>query len=282
MMTQKSLHPPIGRGIIYGAIGGLVGGIVMYVIMSAVMLALNMGANCFAIIVAMITGQPYSNSLIPLGVAVHLITSTVIGAIFGIVITSIRKLRITGFARGIGYGVATGLIAFVVIFLPITMTVMPSKMVDVMKAMNSQMMPTSSSGMMSGDEKGATMPSSSNNMPSSNTGGMADKGAMSGNTGMGEKFRMMSSNSTSGRMMQGGSHQMSGKSGMMMSGSSSSNGMNNNQMMMTMPDSAKLQGMITEGSLLGHIVFGAVLGAVKTLLLIKTQARSKEKSKLKF
>jgi hypothetical protein len=101
MMTQKSLHPPIGRGIIYGAIGGLVGGIVMYAIMSAVMLALNMGANCFAIIVAMITGQPYSNSLIPLGIAVHLTTSTVIGVIFGVVISSIGKLRITGFARDV-------------------------------------------------------------------------------------------------------------------------------------------------------------------------------------
>jgi len=50
--------------------------------------------------------------------------------------------------------------------------------------------------------------------------------------------------------------------------------------MMTMPDPAKMQSMITEGSLLVHIVFGAVLGAVTTLLLIKMQARSKENSKL--
>ena len=326
MMTQKSLHPPIGRGIIYGAIGGLVGGIVMYAIMSVVMLAINMGANCFAIIVAMITGQPYSNNLIPLGVAVHLITSTVIGAIFGVIITSIRKLKITGFARGIRYGVAAGLIAFVVIFLPITLTVMPSKMMDVMKAMDSQIMPAASSGLISSGGKGPMTPSSSNNMPSSNTGGMAGKVGMSGNTGMGEKSGMMSSNSTSGGMMQGSSNQMNGKSGMMMSGSSTGssndagmsnnntpsgktnemtgkaamssnigmgqksemnsgsssniNGMNNNQMMMTMPDPAKLQSTITQGSLLGHTVFGAVLGAVTTLLIIKTQVRNKEKSKL--
>ena len=76
MMTQ-SLHRPFGRGIIYGAIGGFVGGLVMYAVMSGVMLAVNMGANCFAVIVALITGQPYSNSLVPLGVSVHLLTSTV-------------------------------------------------------------------------------------------------------------------------------------------------------------------------------------------------------------
>lgn len=127
MMTQ-SLHRPTGRGVIYGAIGGFVGGLVMYAIMSGVMLAIGMGANCFAVIIALITGQPYSNGLIPLGVAVHLITSTVIGVIIGVIIGSANKPRITGFGRGIGFGVTTGLIAFAVIFLPIAMTVMPPKM----------------------------------------------------------------------------------------------------------------------------------------------------------
>src|SRR5215831_13665976 len=154
MMTQR-LHRPVGRGAIYGAVGGFVGGLVMYAVMSAVMLAIDMGANCFAVIIALITGQQYSNGLVPLGVSVHLITSTVIGVIFGLVIGGVNKLKITGFVKGIGFGVATGLIAFVIIFLPIAMTVMPPKMTDLMKAMNSEMT------MPAGSSKGAMMSGSS-------------------------------------------------------------------------------------------------------------------------
>jgi hypothetical protein len=204
-------------------------------VMSGVMLAVNMGANCFAVIVALITGQPYSNGLVPLGVSVHLITSTVIGAIFGMIISTVNKLRITGFAKGIGFGVATGLIAFVIIFLPIAMTVMPPKMMDLMKAMNSQMMTSGSNtgGMMSGSTSGSSSSGmmSTSKMPSSNTpaaGGMSEKSAMSGNSAM------------------------------------------NGQMAMV-PDMAKIQSMIVGGSLLGHVVYGAVLGTIVTILLVKTR-----------
>ena len=76
MMTQSRLHRPIGKGIIFGAIGGFVGGLVMYAVMSGVMEAIGMGANCFAVILALITGQPFSNSLVPIGLAIHLVTST--------------------------------------------------------------------------------------------------------------------------------------------------------------------------------------------------------------
>jgi hypothetical protein len=255
-MTQ-SLHRPFGRGIIYGAIGGFVGGLVMYAVMSGVMLAINMGANCFAVIIALITGQPYSNGLIPLGVSVHLITSTVIGAIFGIVISAINKLRITGFAKGIGFGVATGLIAFVIIFLPVAMTIMPPKMMDLMKAMSSQM-PMSGinkGAMMSGGSSSTGMMSTSK-MPSSNTssaGGMGEKSTMSGNSAL------------------------NGKSGMMSTSSSSNTGMNSQMAMM--PDMAKMQSMIIGGSLLGHVVYGAVLGSIVTVLLVKTRTGREKTSR---
>src|ERR687887_1634672 len=135
MMTQSSLHRPIGKGIIFGAIGGFVGGLVMYAVMSGVMEAIGMGANCFAVILALITGQPFSNSLVPIGLAIHLITSTIIGVIFGVIISSISKLRINGFAKGIGFAVAAGLVAFAILFLPIAMIAMPPKMMELMQMM---------------------------------------------------------------------------------------------------------------------------------------------------
>lgn len=264
MMTQ-SLHRPTGRGIIYGAIGGFVGGLVMYAIMSGVMLVIGMGANCFAVIIALVTGQPYSNGLIPLGVAVHLITSTIIGAIFGVIIGSVNKFRITGLSRGIGFGVATGLIAFVVLLLPIAMSVMPPKMMDLVKAMNSQM-PSGSSGMMSGrGGSGGSHGSSSSAMMSGskmsgggNTGDrMTEKSTISGNAAMNGKSGMMSASSSGGSSDKGANSAMNDK--------------------VMMPDMTKLQFSIIGGSLLGHVVYGAVLGAVTTLLLVRTKAQDTKK-----
>lgn len=141
-MTEiEARHYPAGRSVVYGLIGGVVGGAVMYGVMSAVMIAIGMGGNCFAIIMGMITGQPYDAALGP-GIAVHFATSIAIGAIFGAV-TSIGKLRITGFGKGIGLGAATGVIAYLVIFLPLAMTVIPPHMMDLMKTMPM----TGSSGM---------------------------------------------------------------------------------------------------------------------------------------
>ena len=224
MMRQSSLHRPIGKGIVFGAIGGFVGGLVMYTVMSGVMEAIGMGANCFAVILALITGQPFSNSLVPIGLAIHLVTSTIIGAIFGIVITSINKLRVNRFARGISFGVAAGLIAFVVLFLPIAVIAMPPKMMELMKMM--PMSGSSSSQMMS-----------------------------SGN-----------SNGKSGGMMMTGGSGGSSSAGM----SEKSGGMNNEQMMMMKNELPKMQSMIMAGSLLSHIIYGAALGSVVTILLVKT------------
>jgi hypothetical protein len=243
MMTQSSLHRPIGKGIIFGAIGGFVGGLVMYAIMSGVMETIGMGANCFAVILALITGQPFSNSLVPIGFAIHLIASIVIGAIFGVVISSINKLRVNGFARGIGFGVAAGLIAFVILFLPIAMIAMPPKMIDLMKIMP---MGSSSSQMMS---------SSNSNGKSSGmmTGGSSSGGSASSNSGMNGK----SPAATSGGMKSE---------------------MKNDQMMMK-NELPKMQSMIMEGSLLSHIIYGAALGSVVTILLVKTARTTTAKTK---
>jgi hypothetical protein len=243
-MTQSSLHRPIGKGIVFGAIGGFVGGLVMYAVMSGVMEAIGMGANCFAVILALITGQPFSNSLVPIGLAIHLVTSTIIGAIFGIVITSINKLRVNRFARGISFGVAAGLIAFVILFLPIAMIAMPPKMMELM-----QMMPMGGSG------------SSSQMMSGSN------------------------SNGKSGGMMTGGGEGGSSNSGMneksmaAPSGGGMKSEMNNDQMMMMKNELPKMQSMIIAGSLLSHIIYGAALGLVVTILLTKTAKITTAKTK---
>jgi hypothetical protein len=57
-----------------------------------------------------------------------------------------------------------------------------------------------------------------------------------------------------------GSSVMNGKSGMM----STNSGSEMNGQMAMMPDTAKIQFTIIAGSLLGHLVYGAVLGSIVT------------------
>jgi hypothetical protein len=52
---------------------------------------------------------------------------------------SVDKLKITGFRKGTGEGLITGMIAFGVLFIPISMMVMPPVLVQMMMQMNPNM-----------------------------------------------------------------------------------------------------------------------------------------------
>jgi hypothetical protein len=132
-MTMEAIQYSKKTAIGAGIVGGVAGGAVMYDIMSALMTQIGMGANCFAIIMGLISGQSYENALVP-GITAHFLTSIAIGVAFGAVI-NIKKFHIHGFGKGVGLGIATGIIAYAVIFLPIAVTAMPPHMMDLMKMM---------------------------------------------------------------------------------------------------------------------------------------------------
>ncbi|MGI0074030.1 MAG: hypothetical protein ACREA3_09490 [Nitrosotalea sp.] len=168
---QYSKKTAIGAGIV----GGIAGGAVMYGMMSTLMTQIGMEANCFAIIMGLITGQSYENALWP-GITAHFLTSIAIGVAFGAVI-NIKKFQIRGFAKGVGLGIATGVIAYAAIFLPIAMTALPPHMMDLMK-----MMP------MTGEKGMSENAMKSNSM---NEQGMANTSSeMKAKSAMDEKMKM--------------------------------------------------------------------------------------------
>jgi len=132
-MTMKSILYPKKVSLGAGIVGGIVGGVVMYGIMAILMTQIGMNANCFAIIMGLITGQSYENALGP-GIVAHFLTSIAIGVAFGAII-NVKKFQIRGFGKALGLGIATGVIAYVVIFVPIAMTVLPPHMMDLMAMM---------------------------------------------------------------------------------------------------------------------------------------------------
>lgn len=126
----------VGRGIGVGAISGVIAGAVMLPVMMVTNTMMGNPALVFQTMTGMMMGQGIATAA-GVGIGLHMLASTIIGIIFG-AITSSDRLRLTGFRKGVGLGVATGMIAFVVLFLPLMMTVLPPQMVGLMHMMNPQ------------------------------------------------------------------------------------------------------------------------------------------------
>jgi len=60
------------------------------------------------------------------GFGMHMLTSVLIGIIFGAATALIKKFWITGFKKGVIEGLIIGIIAFVILFIPISTGVMPA------------------------------------------------------------------------------------------------------------------------------------------------------------
>ncbi len=117
-----------------GAAGGIVAGIVMLVPMMLMMSMMNLPSDLFPKLLGLTMGLPPDSAAMA-GTGLHLVASIAIGLVFGAVASS-SKLSISSFKKGIGLGIITGAISFVVLFLPMMMAVLLSSMMNLMVMMN--------------------------------------------------------------------------------------------------------------------------------------------------
>lgn len=130
MNNVYSIKKSLGAGII----GGIAAGIVMLIPMMSMMSMMNLPSDLFPILIGMMMGQNQESAAMT-GLVFHFVPSIIIGVIFGAIIIS-SKLTITSFKKGIPLGIAAGIISFVVLFLPMIMTVFPPMMLQLMQMMN--------------------------------------------------------------------------------------------------------------------------------------------------
>jgi TM2 domain-containing membrane protein YozV len=133
-----SYYPP-SKSIAFGAIGGFVAGLVMapFLMISGVLA--GMPANTMPMAIGLVFGAANKDNAITVGFGMHMLTSVIIGVIFGVIIAKIHILRITGFAKGIIEGLIIGMIAFVILFIPISMSIMPPVLMKIAMQMNPTM-----------------------------------------------------------------------------------------------------------------------------------------------
>jgi hypothetical protein len=151
--TIQSSNRYIGKSILFGAIGGFVGGLLMIPFMMLTAMMAGMPANTILVAMGLAFGANQNDSMTS-GLGMHMLTSALIGVVFGGVTSSVSKLRITGFGKGIAEGLVTGMIAFAVLFVPISMTVMPPVLIEMMMQMNPSVTQQQAMGML---QQGMTM-----------------------------------------------------------------------------------------------------------------------------
>ena len=146
---HASSHTIIGKSIAFGAIGGFVAGLVMAPFIMITAILAGMPADTMLIAMGLMFGPSSSKDIaIMVGFGMHMLTSILIGIIFGAVVFLVKKLWITGFGKGIIEGLITGVIAFVVLFIPISMGAMPPILMKMAMQMNPTMTEQQIMGMM--------------------------------------------------------------------------------------------------------------------------------------
>jgi hypothetical protein len=132
MINQsQSLFPSIA----YGAIGGFIAGIAIIplIMLTGFLSGFSESAILFAL--GMAFGSDPENA-ITIGASAHILISILIGVAFGLLTYKIKKLSITSIKKSVTEGIGTGIIVFIVMFTPLSLVVIPSVIVGIVKETN--------------------------------------------------------------------------------------------------------------------------------------------------
>jgi ABC-type multidrug transport system fused ATPase/permease subunit len=119
--------------LLAGAIGGLIAASVLVglIFLGDTSLGLPIG-TFYSIITIAIAGSLAKAAAIYFGLALHLMTGTAIGAIFGYLSAAIGPFNITSLPRGVGVGILVGFISFSLLFIPITRFEVEPALMDIL------------------------------------------------------------------------------------------------------------------------------------------------------
>ena len=126
--------------IISSIIGGIIGGILMLLVLMAGAVGMGLSATTFALIMGMGLGASMGSAVM-VGVLGHFTVSIVAGAIFGVIVSYAKPLKLKNSQRSLILGLVFGIVLYVVFFLPMAMTVFASVMKSMMGAKAAMMLP---------------------------------------------------------------------------------------------------------------------------------------------
>ena len=133
MTNQKAV-----KIVLFGALGGIIASIAMYpfLFLTTSMMGLPLDDLSIArgMAISNINDNYYLN--LTLGIVMHLLTGAIAGVIFAIIVSTVKKLAIINFKRGITEGVIYSIIIFIVLFIPTTLGMVLPNLFDLMNQSN--------------------------------------------------------------------------------------------------------------------------------------------------
>jgi hypothetical protein len=109
-----------------GCVAGLVGGFAIFISIFIIDLSLGFSQGAFYKIVGLATGSTGIEATL-IGMVSHMLTASLIGTVFGLGSGLHKKLDINSIKKGVIAGITTGLVVFVVFFMPISFfVIMPT------------------------------------------------------------------------------------------------------------------------------------------------------------
>ena len=128
------IYQRIIKILLFGALGGVIASIVMYPFLflttSMMGIALDDLSIARGMAISNVNDNYYLN--LTLGIGMHLVTGAIAGAIFNIIVSSIKKFTITNFKRGIVEGIVYSIVIFIVLYIPTTMGMVYPNLIDIM------------------------------------------------------------------------------------------------------------------------------------------------------
>ena len=128
------------RAVAGGLVGGLVGAIIMTVILVATKIMIGLPPLADFMVMGTYVGGSGA-SVVPAGLAAHFTVGIVDGIIFGVLVTTVGRLALTSWARASGLGLVFGFLAYLLVFLPVSMTGFAPIMMAMMGPSAAGMMP---------------------------------------------------------------------------------------------------------------------------------------------
>lgn len=108
------------KSLVSGAAGGLIAASVLVGLIFAGDTAVRLPSGTFYSIIGVAMGGLEMPASVYFGIALHLLTGTLVGAMFGYVTAVTGPFNITSIAKGAGVGVLAGFVTFSFLFIPLT------------------------------------------------------------------------------------------------------------------------------------------------------------------
>lgn len=132
------IYQRIVKTLLLGALGGVIASIVMYPFLFLTTSMMGIPLDDLSIARGMAISNIHNNHYLNLilGIGMHLLTGAIAGAIFTIIVSTIKKFGIIDFKKGIMEGIVYAVIIFIVLYIPTTMSMVYPNLVEIMSQSN--------------------------------------------------------------------------------------------------------------------------------------------------